>query len=108
MAIILWKAEVMTVTTMTLMISVRVLMYNLINQVNDTAVELSRPHWLRTFAGTRLGIFGCCMVADANEDIVSVSAGTHHQTVLSGNNRVQIVHCSKHALRALLGRRRGR
>eukprot|EP00948_MAST-09A_sp_MAST-9A-sp1_P000812 g812.t1 len=73
-ALLLWKFNSVTTQTLLFIILIRIFQYNFVNQINDTAVELSRPQWPRTFAGTRLNILGCGPSAKANEDVISAGS----------------------------------
>ena len=53
-----WIGCNVNLTMLILLASLRTLQYSVFNQVGDAAVQMAKPHWLRTFAGTSMQIPG--------------------------------------------------
>ena len=53
-----WIGCNITITTLSALVALRTLQYSVINQVGDAAVQMAKPHWLRTFTGTSMQIPG--------------------------------------------------
>lgn len=59
-----------------ILIAFRTLQYSIINQVGDAAIQMAKPHWLRTFEGTSMQIpgfdlGGCYIRTSTTEDTLS-------------------------------------
>ena len=50
----MWEMKSMTLNILILLICLRVFQYNFINQINDTSIDITRPHWIRTFSGVKV------------------------------------------------------
>jgi hypothetical protein len=73
---ITWIGCNLTFTMLFLLAALRTLQYSVINQVGDAAVQMAKPHWLRTFAGTSMQIpgfdvGGCYVRTQTTEDTLS-------------------------------------
>jgi hypothetical protein len=71
-----WLGCNINATMLILLISFRTLQYSVINQIGDAAVQMAKPHWLRTFAGTSMQIpgfdlGGCYIRTGTTEDTLS-------------------------------------
>ena len=53
-----WIGCNITMGTLMALVALRTLQYSVVNQVGDAAVQMAKPHWLRTFAGTSMQIPG--------------------------------------------------
>jgi hypothetical protein len=61
--------------TLVSLVALRTLQYSVVNQIGDAAVQMAKPHWLRTFAGTSMQIpgfqlpgVGCYVRTQTTED----------------------------------------
>jgi hypothetical protein len=73
---IAWLGCNINATMLILLIAFRTLQYSVVNQIGDAAVQMAKPHWLRTFAGTSMQIpgfdlGGCYIRTGTTEDTLS-------------------------------------
>ena len=70
-----WIGCNITMTMLFALVALRTLQYSVVNQVGDAAVQMAKPHWLRTFTGTSMQIpgfdVGCFVRTQTTEDTLS-------------------------------------
>lgn len=70
-----WGTDNKTMGSLILMTCARTIQYSLMNQIGDSSLEMSRPHWLKTFTGLSFITPGCdckgALRVKSNPDTIS-------------------------------------